>query len=196
MNFLAHLFLSGNSENIMTGNFIGDYVKGRKYEKYSDEIKYGILLHRRIDAFTDSNEIVKLSKQHFIEKYHKYAGVITDIIYDHFLSSQWEEYSTVSFYDFIYHAYDVLLSNFELLPQRVKNFIPSFVIHNWLESYKTIEGLDRVFTIMSERTSLPKETDYAIYELKNNYLKLKHEFTAFFPRLIEYVLAEGVVKIG
>src|SRR3972149_3892931 len=196
MNFLAHLYLSGDSENIRVCNYIGDYVKVKNYEKYTEEIKYGILLHRKIDAFTDSNSIVRLSKNHFIEKYHKYAGVITDIIYDHFLTSLWDNYSKTPLKNFIYYSYEVLLNNYNLLPIRVKQFLPHFVIYNWLESYSSIEGLARVFKRMSIRTSLPEETDYAIKELKTNYLKLKKEFDHFFPLLIEHVKEDKIVKIA
>lgn len=196
MNFLAHLFLSGDSEKIMIGNFIGDYVKGKNYEKYAEEIKYGILLHRKIDAFTDSNPIVRLSKNLFAKKFHKYAGVLTDIIYDHFLSSQWKNFSNVPFHNFVNHAYEILLNNYNTLPIRVKQFIPYFVIHNWLEAYSTIDGLEKVLNRMSERTSLPKETEYAIDVLKYNYLKLQKEFNDFFPSLIDYVLEDKVVQIA
>ncbi len=196
MNFLAHLYLSGNSDMIMIGNFIGDYVKGKSYEKYSDEIKYGILLHRKIDAFTDSNPIVRISKSYFAEKYHKYAGIITDIVYDHFLSAQWDEFAKISLRDFIYDAYETLLFNYNLLPIRVKQFVPYFVIYNWLESCSTIDGLKMVFNRMSDKTSLPKETSYAINELKINYLKLKKEFNEFFPLLVDYVQEDKIVQIA
>ena len=159
MNFLAHLYLSGNSHKIMIGNFIGDYVKGKDYENFADGIKYGILLHRKIDSFTDSHPIVKQSKNHFNKKYGKYAGVITDIIYDHFLSMQWCKYSNTPFEDFIYNTYEILLDNFDLLPTKVQKFVPDFVVYEWLNSYKTIEGLRKVFDRMSIKTSLPKESN-------------------------------------
>ena len=71
MNFLAHIFLSGNDEEVMIGNFIADAVKGRDYLGYSDGIVKGILLHRRIDAFTDSHVVVGQSKQRSRPKYRK-----------------------------------------------------------------------------------------------------------------------------
>ena len=38
MNFLAHLYLSGNDSDIMIGNFIADSVKGKAYKKYRPRI--------------------------------------------------------------------------------------------------------------------------------------------------------------
>ena len=93
MNVLAHIYLSGDSDKIIIGNYIGDYVKGRDYLKYPDLIRKGIIIHRHIDGFTDRHPVVHRSKIFFTRKYHKYAGVITDIIYDHFLTKEWDFFS-------------------------------------------------------------------------------------------------------
>ena len=82
MNYLAHTFLSGTDDEIIVGNFIGDYVKGRDYNLYSPAVKKGILLHRRIDSYTDKHKIVHQSMSYFAPRYHKYAGIIIDILYD------------------------------------------------------------------------------------------------------------------
>lgn len=34
MNFLAHIYLSGNDEMVQIGNFIADGIKGKRYETY------------------------------------------------------------------------------------------------------------------------------------------------------------------
>ena len=86
MNVLAHIYLSGDSDKIIIGNYIGDYVKGRDYLNYPELIRKGIILHRYIDMFTDRHPVVHRSKIYFSRKYHKYAGVITDIMYDHYLT--------------------------------------------------------------------------------------------------------------
>ena len=57
MNFLAHLYLSGDDEEQIVGNFIADHVKGKAIESYSDGIRAGIMLHREIDVFTDSHPV-------------------------------------------------------------------------------------------------------------------------------------------
>ena len=92
MNFLAHIYLSGDDPNIQLGNFIGDFVKGRNLvEQFGHEIAKGIELHRAIDEFTDKHPIVKLSKVRLREKYRHYAPVIVDIFYDHYLAKNWEK---------------------------------------------------------------------------------------------------------
>lgn len=90
MNVLAHIYLSGDSEKVIIGNYIGDYVKGRDYLNYPEQIRKGIIIHRHIDDFTDRHPVVHRSKIFFTRKYHKYSGVVTDIIYDHFLTKEWD----------------------------------------------------------------------------------------------------------
>ena len=93
MNFLAHIYLSGTDEKILVGNFMGDYVKGRDYLKYPEDIRKGLLLHRQIDFYTDNHPIVKNSKKRIESVYRKYSGIIIDIFYDYFLATNWPDYS-------------------------------------------------------------------------------------------------------
>ncbi len=95
MNFLAHLYLSKKNKNILIGNFIADAVKGKKHNLYSKEVQAGILLHREIDNYTDNHPIVRKSKRRLNKRYGHYNGVIIDILYDHFLAKNWNNYSEI-----------------------------------------------------------------------------------------------------
>jgi acyl carrier protein phosphodiesterase len=187
MNFLAHIYLSGESDEIKVGNFIGDYVKGRNYEKYPDLVKRGILLHRKIDSFTDKHPVVSISKTHLQPRFHKYAGVIVDIFYDHFLASEWKNFSKHPLPEYVIHMYETLVANYFLLPNEIKAFLPFFIINNWLEAYTTTQGISGVLRRMVRRTSLPNETTFAMAELKKNYKLFRDEFYEYFPQLIAYV---------
>jgi acyl carrier protein phosphodiesterase len=187
LNYLAHIYLSGANEEILVGNFIGDYVKGFELTRYSETMRKGIMLHRHIDSFTDTNLIVKRSKSHVVEKYRKYAGIIIDIIYDHFLVNSWPTYSNKPIEDFILNVHDILHRHLDSLPEGVRLFLPSFIKNNWIQKYSTIEGIEDVLHKMSSRTTLPEETEYAIRVLREDYDKFQSEFSAFFPSLISYV---------
>ncbi len=95
MNFLAHIYLSGNDTDLIIGNFIADGIKGKKYKKFSPGIQKGILLHREIDTFTDAHPIVRQSTKRLHKNYGHYSGIIVDILYDHFLAKNWSRYSDV-----------------------------------------------------------------------------------------------------
>jgi acyl carrier protein phosphodiesterase len=187
LNYLAHIYLSGANDEILVGNFIGDYVKGFELGRYTELVRKGIMLHRHIDSFTDTNIIVKRSKSRIMEKYHKYSGIIIDIFYDHFLVSNWLAYSAVPIHEFVLNAHGILSRYEEMLPEGVRLFLPSFIKNNWIQKYSTIEGIEDVLHRMSARTTLPEETDYAIRILREEYDKLDSEFSAFFPALINYV---------
>jgi len=196
MNVLAHIYLSGDSEKIIIGNYIGDYVKGRDYLKYPDMIRKGIILHRHIDAFTDRHPVVQRSKLHFSGKYHKYSGVIVDIIYDHFLTKEWDFFSRRPLESVTYNFYRALVNHYDLLPEKVKQIMPFFIIHNWIESYQTIKGIKRVLKALSKGSTLPDETKYAVKILKKNYYSLFDDFMEFFPQLIDYVEKEFGIQIS
>ena len=187
MNFLAHIYLSGDSREILIGNFIGDYVKGKNITGYPDEVKQGIMLHRMIDSFTDSHSITRSSKKVIAEKYGLYAGIVVDIYYDHFLSANWDLYSEMPLREYIHDRYRLLDSGFSIFPAGVKSWFPYFIKSNWLETYIHFEGLNMVFKRMSYRTSLPEHSDYAVNQLKENYDFLKENFIDFFADMREMV---------
>ncbi len=187
MNFLAHIFLSGKSEKVLIGNFIGDYVKGKDFKSYPSEISKGILLHRHIDSFTDTHEMVRSSKLYFASEYHKYAGVVVDVLYDHFLSANWDQFSGVKIDPFIGNVYQTLNTNFDVLPEPVQNFVPLFIRDNWLKTYATLEGIENVLHRMQRRTSLPSASEFAMQVIADNYDSLQENFIEFFPQIIGYV---------
>ena len=196
MNYLAHIYLSGDSDEIKIGNFIGDYVKGNKYLDFPEMVAYGIRMHRRIDAFTDQHPVVKECMQLLKPGYGRYSGIVTDVFFDHFLASNWGTYSTCSLRQFSRHAHAVFLSNFALLPFRVKQFLPFLIHHKRLESYAQRETMFHVLEIMSRRTSLPSNSHWAFEMLNNEYHQFEAFFSVFFAELILFVEAEFEVNIA
>lgn len=186
MNFLAHIYLSGDNEELILGNFIADSIKGKKYLKYPPGVQKGILLHRGIDHYTDTHPIVRKSSSKLHKNYSHYAGVIVDIFYDHFLASQWEKYSDVPLEDFVANFYKLLYNNFDLLPAPIQNFLPYMVSENWLLSYASIHGISRILHQMNLRTKNIVQMDRAVNELQEHYLEFQQEFNLFFPNLQEF----------
>ncbi len=187
MNFLAHIYLSGDDEEIKIGNFIGDYVKGRAFHIYPEKIKEGILLHRFIDTFTDKNTHTHDAKILFTSKYRKYSGIVIDIIYDYFLANNWDKYSTIDFKSFVNNFHNLLVKHNDMLPTKVQAFVPKLIANNRLYSYKDIEGIKHVLATMAKYTSLPDHSDFAIKVLNDNYNQLKENFFLFFSDIVYYV---------
>lgn len=190
MNFLSHLYLSGDSEGLIIGNFIADSVKGSAFNLFSPEIKKGIVLHRKIDSFTDSHPIVEQSKQRLREKYKKYSSVIVDIYYDHYLASNWSYYSDVQLQKFIQEIYNIIKNNHAILPEKSVHFTKYMLQHNILFAYSKLEGIEQVLHGMARRASFESNMEYAIHDLKEHYSMFENEFKLFFPELQQFVKKE------
>jgi acyl carrier protein phosphodiesterase len=195
MNFLAHIYLSGNNDLIKIGNFVGDWIKGNEFKKYEPDIQKGILMHRFIDSYTDNHPIVKKSKNRLNDKYHKYSGIIIDIFYDHFLAKNWQTYSPVILNDFISSLKESLHINMHHFSPEVQEFIPRFMKFGWMESYVTLEGIELVLQGMSRHTSLPDKTEDAIKILKAYYKNFENEFLEYFPQLIKRIEEDYEVEL-
>ncbi len=195
MNYLAHIFLSGTEESVVIGNFIGDYVKGRDYLKYPPSIQKGLVLHRQIDSFTDSHKVVGQSKKYIAPQYGKWAGIIIDIFYDHFLIKNWDKFCPVSLEQYKEDIFDVLQKYYPVLPDRVKYFVPSFIQNDWINTYSTPEGIINVVYNMSLRTNLPDNSAFAAEVLRKYYVQFDSEFMTYFPELIKYVIENFEIRI-
>lgn len=190
MNFLAHIYLSGDNTLVTIGNFIADGIKGKDYKEYPKEIQIGILLHRAIDSYTDAHPTVRKSTKRLHKKYRHYSGVIVDILYDHFLAKNWANYSDVPLEAYVDSFYDSLEDNYPILPDRIKHLMPYMISDNWLLSYASIEGITKVLEGMNRRTKNKSGMNKAVVELKEFYAEFETEFTKFFDDLINYTHAE------
>lgn len=180
MNYLAHIYLSGNNEEIKIGNFIADFIYGNQYKKYSKNIQKGILLHRAIDTYTDSHPVFRKSKKRLFPGFRHYSSVIVDMFYDHFLAKNFETYSNVSLKDFSKSFYTILEKNMDELPKKVNQIYPIMVKYNWLVHYKNIDDLRDILNQMNNKTKFTTQLDDSVDLLKEHYDTFESEFTDFF----------------
>ena len=195
MNYLSHIYLSGESEEIILGNFIGDYVKGQQFLNYPAEVAKGIFLHRQIDSFTDSHPVIIECIVKLRPVFGKYAGIVIDIFLDHFLAVNWHIYSHEKLSTFTKRFHAVILANFFQLPSPVKLFVPFLIQHKRLQSYASLEGVEKTLRIMAKHTSLPAETESALKILEEEYLFFNEAFNRFFPEIIDFIETIGEFKI-
>ncbi|WP_139958508.1 acyl carrier protein phosphodiesterase [Flavicella sediminum] len=185
MNFLAHLYLAKNVEGKI-GNFIADAIKGRKYEHLPLGVQKGIIHHRAIDTFTDSHAIVKQSKRRLDPKYRHFKAVIIDIIYDHFLAKNWQQYSATPLHNFTQDTYQLLEDHYEILPERTQYLLPFMKEQNWLYNYRSIEGISQILWGMNKRTKGISQMDLAKIDLVEHYEDFEKDFELFFKELIVF----------
>lgn len=183
MNFLAHIYLSGNDDLLKIGNFIADTVRGKQYLDYPQAIQQGILLHRKIDSFTDQHPIFRSSKKRLFPEFGHYSGVIVDIFYDYFLAKNWSYYSDVPLKKYAKDFYKLLQQHKHLLNERANLLIHYIVKENWLESYQTLEGIEKIFYQMDRRTDFRSKMQFATDFLSKNETDFEHEFFVFFQNI-------------
>jgi len=187
LNYLAHIFLSGNRQRLKIGNFIGDFVKGSKLKNYPTEIRQGIVLHRLIDEFTDNHEVVKETVNFVRPAFGRYSGIVVDMYFDYFLGKNFKKYSPrTSLNIFAFKFYFAAILNYNYLPVRVKRFIFHLIFSNRLHKYSTLKGLEESLIIMSNHKVSAIKPDKTIQFLVENEQVLEAKFFRFFPELIEF----------
>lgn len=164
---------------------MADTVRGKRYLDYSNEIQKGILLHRFIDTYTDAHPIYRQSRRRLYEKYGHYAGVIMDIVYDHFLAKNWKYYNEIELDVYAAQFYDSLKENYEVLTIKTQNLMPYMIQQNWLVQYASLEGLETILFQMDHRTKNRVHMQEAIVEVQEYYPELELEFTQFMKELME-----------
>lgn len=183
MNFLAHIYLSGDNELIRIGNLMADGVRGKHYEDFPPEVQKGILLHRAIDTFTDAHPIFRESTKKLHERYHHYAGVMVDVFYDHFLAKNFALYDPTPLETFVAGFYQSLHTHYHLLNDKTKDMMPYMIRQNWLANYASIEGIERIMAQMDQRTGNQSGMRHCANELREHYGAFADEFERFFKEI-------------
>jgi acyl carrier protein phosphodiesterase len=190
MNFLAHLYLSCEQEELLVGNFLADYIGNKELNKFTASIQDGIVLHRKIDSYTDNHDIVKKGVRRLYASHSKYAPVIIDVLYDYFLAKNWNKYHDASLPDFAHQTYDILLKHLAIMPDRLQRVLPRMVEDNWLVGYSKKQGIAFTFDRMKRRVSKPQYLDNILESMERDFDQLDEEFNLFFPDVINYVRDE------
>ncbi len=187
MNYLAHLFLAGENHGMVVGSLLEDYIVGgienETNRHLPADIKDGLRLHRHIDTFTDADKVVSDCKQFFYPGFGKYASVIVDVIFDHFLHKNWEIFAEEEFDTFKNRVYRSLKGEYtECQPPALQRLIDSMVTYDWLKDYIHFEGTAKALSSLNRRVRQVDLTE-AMPVMRENYEDINHLFLDFFGRL-------------
>ncbi len=183
MNYLAHAYLSFGQPDILTGNMISDFVKGKKKFDYPQKIQQGISLHREIDSFTDGHFATKQAKEIFRPVYRLYAGALIDVIYDHFLALDENEFTEESLKAFSRDTYSKLDKFIDHFPDKFKMLYPYMKANNWLYSYRYKQGIEKSLAGLVRRATYLNESDTAYLLFIDHYTTLRQLYQLFFPEV-------------
>ena len=187
INFLAHLYLGGESPQAMVGALLGDFVKGPVTDEWPAPIGAGIVLHRRIDGFTDAHPEWLKSRARFAPPLRRFAGITVDVVYDHFLARHWSRYHPEPLAHFVDRAYAYIARFEHLFPPRLARVFPYLRDENWLLQYAKFDAIEVTLTRMAQRS--PRLAPLALTgpAARSLYAQLEIDFTAFFPQLVMHV---------
>jgi len=185
MNYLAHIFLSGDNNEVKIGNFIADFVPGKKYKNYSSDIQKGIILHRNIDTYTDAHQIFRQSKKRLFSDFRHYSAVIVDMFYDHFLAVHFNNYTDQRLEHFVAEFYILLNNHKSSLPPKVRHILPIMEKYNWLLSYRDLDKLKQILNQMNNRTKHQTNLHDSIDFLKRDYSLYQEDFKLFFEDMLD-----------
>lgn len=183
MNYLAHAFLSFDDPEILVGNMISDFVKGKQKDEYPAGIYKGIMLHRAIDSFTDAHPATAEAKEFFRPLYRLYAGAFVDIVYDHFLAIDSSIFPEKELAVFSKNTYATLEKYYHLLPSKFQVMLPYMKKQDWLFNYRYLWGIENSFAGLVRRAKYMNSSSEAFEILQDNYGALQSAYTIFMPEV-------------
>lgn len=184
MNYLAHMQLSCSDDYLLMGNFLADMLDLHETEKLPEAYQQGVKLHRLIDSFTDTHPVVSEVNKLLHPNHHKYAPVVSDVIFDYFLALNWSKFESRPLESFCQMVYQIIGDHMHLLSGRKRNMVEHMVADNFLMKYTNIEGMQFVFNKMSARSRYVSNFPKAIEDIEIHYDEINRLFNLFYPDLV------------
>lgn len=186
MNYLAHAYLSFGKPEILTGNLIADFVKGKRQFDFSTGIQSGIRLHRAIDTFTDTHEATRNAKAFLTPACGRYSGAFTDVIFDHFLARDTRYFNERTLSAFTSQTYKSVRQFEAVFPEKFVTVFHYMQLHDWLGGYYYKENVAKAFRGLYYRAAYLRESGEAFEAFEQHYTSLKRYYSMFMPDLISY----------
>jgi acyl carrier protein phosphodiesterase len=184
MNYLAHAYLSFNEPEILVGNMISDFVKGKKQYNYPITIQKGIQIHRAIDAFTDAHPITKHAKEYLYPAVGTYSGAFIDVAYDYFLANDSLTFKTEhDLQQLATNTYKTLNGFTDILPERFAKMLPYMQQQNWLYNYQFMWGIKKSFEGVAKRAQYLASSDSCFKLFEEHSIQIQECYQLFFPQL-------------
>lgn len=181
MNYLAHAYLSFHQKDVLTGNMISDFIKGKKQYEYPSSILAGIKLHRAIDQFTDEHAATKTIAAVFKPQYRLYGGAFADIVYDYFLANDRDQFASPDdLLFFTREVYTQLKENEAFFPSSFEYMFPHMQSQNWLYHYQFDSGIQKSFAGMARRARYLPESAIAFELFLHNKELFREQYHLFF----------------
>ncbi|MBV6405667.1 MAG: DUF479 domain-containing protein [Flavobacteriales bacterium] len=179
MNFLGHLYLSGDDPLVITGNYMADAIKGGDLGRFPEGLRKGIRLHRAIDHYTDGHPLARAGRERVRDHAGRYAPVVMDLFYDHLLAVHWAAVHPEPLHLFTARMYAVLGAHAAWMEGRPARMLPHLIAEDWLGAYARREGLAAALGGMARRAPEGHVMAGAEAVLWQHYDAYRAEFIGF-----------------
>lgn len=183
MNYLAHLYFSAPTPLAWSGSLMGDFVKGPISTELPEELSTHLQLHRRIDTFTTQSHSFQRSRRRLDPRFRYARAILVDVFYDHFLASDWADYSSTPLEEFSQNVYRGLRECYDHLPPALQAQLPRMTEYDWLTSYREPAVVLRVLQRLEVRLNHRFPLSEGFSELNLHRVDLKDDFGQFMQEL-------------
>lgn len=192
MNYLAHLFLAQPVIESRVGNLLGDFSKGVEITSLPVAIQLGVENHRFVDRFTDTHPEIQQLKTLISPQRRRFAGIMLDMLFDHFLILHWPRFSSLSFQHSCSDYYADLASGQSLMPLQMQRVTRRIIEQDWFLSYADLEGIGFALDRIAARIRFANEFADSIVEIKCHETEMEACFLRFFPELMTAVENQNI----
>ncbi len=183
MNFLAHFHLAWPDAGLIAGGLEGDFVKGPLRGALPPHLERGIKLHRAVDAFTDGHSLIQHLRQCLPPDLRRYAGILIDLSFDHYLSRHWSDFSDIPLTDFNSEVYRTLTAQQFILSEGGRRMLARLVEFDVLGLYLQWDNVLASATRIGERFQRSNPFLDLERQLSPAQDTLEQAFLNFYPQL-------------
>lgn len=180
------MVLARSDDDTLLGGLLGDFVKGAPEGRFRPGVAHGIRLHRAIDSFADAHAVTRRSRSRVSPERRRFAGVIVDVCYDHFLARHWRRFIPEDLHAFVRRVYAILGAQRALLPERLVRVLPRMIAEDWLSGYSRLDQVGIALDRITGRLSRGGCFLHSVSEIERQYDGFESDFLAFFPDLVAF----------
>ena len=189
MNYIAHIHIGFHTQTSLLGNFLGDFVKGQVRDTLPQSLEQGVIIHRKVDQFTDNHALVKKLRQAFPASLRRVSGIVIDVVFDHYLLKHWNRFSQQSSEQVLSRFYQQLAAFDAIEHPHFKRIKSSLISSEWLIDYQHRATCLRAFKAIEHRLRHKIVFAHEAYDFVEQQNALFEDtFISFYPELLQHAL--------
>jgi acyl carrier protein phosphodiesterase len=189
VNFLAHCALGADTDQLIVGGFLGDFVKGPVSDAFPADIAAGIRLHRRLDAFSATEPGLQTSCRRLPATLRRFAPPFVDLLADHLLAQSFAAHHGEALERFGARAYDAIDAHRAWLPARAARFFDYMRGHDLFLQYRALDAVEIAFTRVMARLDRTEVVAPMMAAARSQYDALARDFERYYPALQAHAVA-------